>query len=88
LSLITFQGGADRLNVAWNITNSNWDAAAGCSGESVSTITMRDSPTYVSTKSCKEGTEHVVYSITGMGHTWPTDGSRLIWEFFAKHPLP
>jgi poly(3-hydroxybutyrate) depolymerase len=47
---------------------------------------MQDSPTHVYTSTCREGTEHVVYSITGMGHTWPTEGSRLIWEFFSSHP--
>jgi polyhydroxybutyrate depolymerase len=88
LSLITFQGGADSLNVAWSTTNSGWDAAAGCSGDSITTTTMQNSRTYVHMSSCKDGTEHVVYDVSGMGHTWPADGSRLIWEFFAKHPLP
>jgi polyhydroxybutyrate depolymerase len=87
LSLIAFQGGADSLNVAWSTTNSGWDAAAGCSRDSLLKTTMQNSTTYVHTSSCKEGTEHVVYDISGMGHTWPADGSRLIWEFFAKHPL-
>jgi polyhydroxybutyrate depolymerase len=87
LSLITFQGGNDSLNVAWSTTNSGWDAVAGCSGDTMTTTTMQNSPTYVHTKSCKDGNEHVIYDISGMGHTWPTDGSKLIWQFFAKHPL-
>jgi polyhydroxybutyrate depolymerase len=87
LSLITFQGTRDRLNAAWKTTNADWDAAAGCSDESVTTIALHDGPTAVSSKTCAAGTEHVVYSVSGMGHTWPDGGSEIIWEFFANHPL-
>jgi polyhydroxybutyrate depolymerase len=86
LSLLTFQGGMDRLRQAWNNTNVKWDTAAGCSGQTLTTITMENSPTHVYTSTCKDGNEHIVYSITGMGHRWPDDGSQLIWEFFARHP--
>jgi len=87
LSLITFQGGSDSLRVSWSTTNGNWDAGAGCSDESVTTISLLNGPTNVSSKTCADGTEHVVYSIGGMGHVWPVDASELIWEFFADHPL-
>jgi polyhydroxybutyrate depolymerase len=52
-----------------------------------------------------QGSEVVLYTITGGGHTWPGsriwlpqfifgntcydfDGSRVIWDFFTRHPLP
>jgi polyhydroxybutyrate depolymerase len=87
LSLITFQGSADRLSAAWSTTNSGWADAAGCSGETVTQISLQDDPTEVHTSTCDDGTEHVVYTVVGMGHSWPDGASELIWEFFAKHPL-
>ena len=48
---------------------------------------MKEGATSISSKTCAQGTEHVVYSITGMSHTWPAGASGPIWEFFAKHPL-
>jgi polyhydroxybutyrate depolymerase len=87
VSLITFQGSADRLRGAWSSTNGNWDDGAGCSDENLTEISMQNGPTEVSTKPCEDGTEHVVYRITGMGHAWPDGASELIWEFFARHPL-
>lgn len=87
LSLITFQGSRDRLWVAWATTNSAWAKGAGCSDGSVTAITMDEGATDVSSKTCAEGTEHVVYSISGMAHQWPASASEIIWEFFAKHPL-
>jgi polyhydroxybutyrate depolymerase len=88
LSLITFQGSRDRLSGAWTVTNSAWDAGAGCSDEILTTTSLPNGPTDVSTKTCAGSTEHVVYSVDGMGHTWPSGASELIWEFFAEHPLP
>ena len=87
LSLMTFQGTADRLHVAWPTTNAAWDAAAGCSDESLATIAMPTGPADVSSRTCAGDTEHVVYSVPGMGHTWPAGASGLIWDFFARHPL-
>jgi poly(3-hydroxybutyrate) depolymerase len=87
LSLIAFQGGHDRLQQSFTQTNSFWDKAAGCSGEKVTTITMENGPTHIYTSQCNGGAEHVTYSLTAMAHEWPADASRLIWEFFQKHPL-
>jgi len=86
-SLITFQGGQDRLRQAWTTTNANWAKSAGCSGEKITTITMEGGPTHIYTTTCTGGAEHVVYSVTAMSHLWPADASKLIWEFFVKHPL-
>ena len=88
ISLITFQGGADRLSQAWTGTNANWDRAVGCGNEQVRTITMEGGPTHIYTTTCPGGVEHVVYSVARMSHIWPADASKLIWEFFHKHPLP
>ncbi|HEX6682495.1 MAG TPA: PHB depolymerase family esterase [Candidatus Limnocylindrales bacterium] len=86
-SLITFQGGQDRLRQAWSSTNSNWAKSAGCSGEKVSSITMEGGPTHIYATTCTGGAEHVVYSVTAMSHLWPADASKLIWDFFSAHPL-
>lgn len=86
-SLITFQGGQDRMRQAWGITNGDWAKAAGCSGAKVATITMEGGPTHIHTATCTGGAEHIVYDVTAMSHLWPAEGSKLIWEFFAKHPL-
>ncbi|MGW4461260.1 alpha/beta hydrolase family esterase [Micromonospora sp. NPDC004704] len=88
LSLITFQGGDDRLSQAWPVTNTGWDKALGCGNEQVRSITMEGGPTHVYTTTCPGGTEHVVYSVARMGHAWPADASRLMWEFFTRNPLP
>ncbi|WP_117209653.1 alpha/beta hydrolase family esterase [Allorhizocola rhizosphaerae] len=87
VSLLTFQGGQDRLAQTWTPTNDNWAKAAGCTDEKVTSITMEGGPTHIYTTTCAGGTEHVVYSVTRMGHTWPADAGKLIWEFFTKHPL-
>jgi polyhydroxybutyrate depolymerase len=87
LSLITFQGGRDRLRQAWSITNADWAKAAGCSGDNLTTVTMEGGPTHVHTAMCTGGAEHVVYDVTTMGHVWPADASKLIWDFFTRHPL-
>jgi polyhydroxybutyrate depolymerase len=86
-SLLTFQGGQDRLSQAWSTTNANWAKSSGCAGEKVTTITMEGGPTHVYATVCTGGAEHVVYAVTAMGHAWPADGSKLIWDFFTQHPL-
>ncbi|MEV4625812.1 hypothetical protein AB0J90_05920 [Micromonospora sp. NPDC049523] len=88
LSLLTFQGGDDRLSQAWPVTNTGWDKALGCGNEQVRSITMEGGPTHVYTTTCPGGTEHVVYAVARMGHAWPADASKLMWEFFSRHPLP
>jgi polyhydroxybutyrate depolymerase len=88
IPLITFQGGLDRLSQAWTRTNATWDKALGCGNEQVKTITMEGGPTHVYTTTCPGSAEHVVYSVTRMGHDWPAGASKLMWEFFSKHPLP
>lgn len=53
---------------------------------------------------CADNASAILYTIEGGGHTWPggrdqpgwfagkttqtLDGSRVMWEFFSKHPLP
>jgi polyhydroxybutyrate depolymerase len=86
-SLITFQGGQDRLAQAWSSTNANWVKSASCSGGKLTTIAMEGGPTHIHAAPCAGGAEHVVYDVTAMSHLWPADASKLIWDFFAKHPL-
>lgn len=88
ISLMTFQGGGDRLRGAFPQTNSRWATSAECAQSQVTSITMEGGPTHVYTSTCAGGAEHIVYSITRMGHSWPADASPLIWDFFSRHPLP
>lgn len=88
LSLLTFQGGRDRLAQSFASTNSSWAKAAGCKDEKVTTLTMGGGPTHRYASSCNGGTEHIVYSVTQMGHEWPAEASALMWDFFVAHPLP
>lgn len=88
ISLITFQGALDRLRQGFTTTNNNWRGAAGCAEKSVTTITMEGGPTHIYTAACKGNAEHIVYAIARMAHEWPADASKLIWQFFANHPLP
>lgn len=86
LSLLTFQGGMDRLAPAFPGTNAGWQRAAGCRDERTRSIDMGGGPTHIYTMTCADGTEHVVYSVTRMGHEWPPEAAELIWEFFQRHP--
>jgi polyhydroxybutyrate depolymerase len=87
ISLITFQGGVDRLSASFGRTNAKWDEAAKCAGGKLTSITMAGGPTHVRRMTCAGGTEHTVYDVTRMGHAWPAGASQLIWEFFSRHPL-
>lgn len=86
VSLLTFQGGLDRLAQGFAGTNAGWQRAAGCRDERIRSIEMGGGPTHIYTMTCAGGTEHVVYSVTRMGHEWPPEAGELIWEFFRRHP--
>jgi poly(3-hydroxybutyrate) depolymerase len=87
LSLITFQGGSDSLNVALEHHELRLGHGGRLDGRHHDHDDHAEQPTYIHTKNCKGGTEHMVYDISGMGHTWPAEGSKLSWQFFANHPL-
>jgi polyhydroxybutyrate depolymerase len=88
ISLITFQGDRDRLSGSFGQTNASWATSAQCGPAQTQTIAMEGGPTYVASSTCAGGAEHVVYSVTHMGHGWPAGASELVWEFFSRHPLP
>jgi polyhydroxybutyrate depolymerase len=88
ISLITFQGDRDQLSGAFNQTNTAWAKSAQCGPAQTQAITMEGGPAYIASSTCADGAEHVVYSVTHMGHSWPAEASALVWEFFNRHPLP
>jgi polyhydroxybutyrate depolymerase len=88
ISLLTFQGTRDRLAQGFTVDNNNWAKAAACKDEVVSTVPVGVANAHRYTSACAHGSEHVVYSVVGMGHEWPDGANELIWEFFVKHPLP
>lgn len=87
ISLLTFQGSRDRLAAGFTIANNQWAKSAGCKDEKVTTLTMAGGPTHRYSSTCDGGAEHIVYTVTTMGHEWPAEATEIIWEFFASHPL-
>ncbi|MDI1461886.1 PHB depolymerase family esterase [Catellatospora sp. KI3] len=94
VSLLTFQGSTDRFAGSWPGTNNQWRRLAACGEPAVQTLTGPHGKAHRYTASCGNGTEHVVYSVIGMGHEWPdggahpVDANTLIWAFFTAHPQP
>lgn len=94
VSVLTFQGGRDRLAPAWGQTNDSWRAAAGCAAPAVTPVGGARGRAERRTSACANSTEHVVYALPAMGHEWPTAqdhpvaAAELIVEFFARHHLP
>jgi len=86
ISLITFQGEYDNPQ-GFAVGNANWAQAAGCEPETVTEVALEQGPAKRHAANCKGGAEFVYYEVR-MGHVWPAGASALIWEFFAKHPLP
>lgn len=85
--LITFQGARDGLASGFPSTNRTWAQAAGCGQPEITELRMYGSPTRRSIAQCDDGAVHVVYELARMGHEWPTEATRLIWEFFDAHRL-
>ncbi|KAA1425709.1 alpha/beta hydrolase family esterase [Nocardioides antri] len=86
VSLITFQGGRDEFASAFPAVNRQWARGARCDQPSTTEVTVAGGPARRSVAQCAAGTEHVVYHVERMGHVWPREATRIIWEFFAAHP--
>ena len=65
-----------------------WASFDGCTGFPYETRDGIATRTVYS--ACAAGTAVELYSLHGIGHTWPPDSlwpaSRVIWDFFAGHP--
>jgi polyhydroxybutyrate depolymerase len=109
IAVIEFHGTSDGLvpydgNPAQNFppvktTVDDWAKRDGCTGQPEETFNKGDSKcsTY---KTCAQGTEVTLCTVTGGGHTWPggtpypplgyttTDlvATDAMWEFFKRHP--
>ncbi|KAA1418742.1 hypothetical protein F0U44_09625 [Nocardioides humilatus] len=86
-SLIAVQGTADDLAPGFAPLNREWDRAAGCDERRDFGVRLGGRPAHLTIARCADGTEHRVYSVEGMGHVWPRPATRLVWDFFAAHPL-
>lgn len=86
-SLIAIQGAEDGFATSFPTVNRQWSRSAGCEPTTTTETTFAARPTARSVARCRAGTEHVVYRVERMGHAWPRQATRLIWEFFETHPL-
>lgn len=86
-SLITFQGELDQLASTFPRGNRSWAQAVDCQAPEVAEVRLGGHTAHRSTARCGGGSEHVVYRVERMGHVWPRQATRLIWEFFVAHPL-
>lgn len=86
-SLITVQGAEDDFAPEWPAVNRSWARAAGCGTAESAAVRFAARPALRSVAQCRGGSEHVVYGVERMGHTWPRQATRLVWEFFMAHPL-
>ena len=85
VSLITFQGGRDRLRPTFPQTNERWATAHRCAATTPQPAVVGEMAAHLSASVCAEGTEHLVYNVPEMGHDWPAAATSLIWEFFDRH---
>ncbi len=65
-----------------------WASADGCSGYPAEEL--EGAVSHAAYSGCAAGTAVELYTLTGLGHLWPSDGtfpaSQTIWDFFAAHP--
>lgn len=89
--LVPFEGGLQKMgSVASPVlsarqTIEKWASLNGCGKAVVAPGPEGPTHTY---PNCRAGAEVTAQIREGAGHTWPKDATRLIWEFFEKHPKP
>lgn len=86
-SLIAIEGREDEFESVFPTVNRQWSRSAGCGPARTTETTFAHRPTVRSIASCRAGSEHVVYRVKRMGHAWPRQATRLVWDFFEAHPL-
>ena len=114
--MITFHGTADPMALynggsSWVVADAlpaiptwvaNWAKRNRCDTKPIDSAVAAD-VTRREYSHCADGSEVVLYSIIGGGHTWPggepmpeffagttsrsVDATRVMWEFFSAHPL-
>jgi polyhydroxybutyrate depolymerase len=113
--LVPYRGGGVRRGSHGRVLDTDeaarlWAAADGCTKDArIETLPDADPHDACRVKRSRwsggrDGTEIVLYTFEGGGHTWPADRSapkllvgrvchdvdatRVIWEFFKAHPRP
>ena len=86
-SLIAVEGLADDLASGFPDANRWWARYNRCRAPSSDTARWGDREVQRTVAACEDGTQHVVHAVPGMGHAWPREATRVIWEFFEAHPL-
>ena len=66
-----------------------WAERDGCAADPAE-IFRQGAVTGQAWSGCRGGAQVALYTVAGGGHEWPAavDAARIIWEFFAAHPLP
>jgi polyhydroxybutyrate depolymerase len=78
--------GLDGVNDSLVVWSADWAARNGCSPESTTTD-IRDDLTLDHWSECDDDAEVLLYSYANMGHSWPVDGTDIIWEFFSQQTM-
>ena len=86
-SLIAVEGLADDLASGFPDANRWWARHNGCVSPSSETGRWGGRTVQSTVAACDDGTQHVVHSVSGLGHAWPRQATRPIWDFFEGHPL-
>ena len=104
---VRYDGGEPLVQADWHLrtdrpvkeTASLWAKFNGCSPKAQTSV--KGNVIMERYRGCREGTEVVLYTIRGEGHSWPggrrwapwaaiptreISATDLIWEFFANHP--
>ena len=100
MPIITFHSKNDEVNPFEHGKNSppywtagveeslaGWVDMNGCE-EAPQIFSISDAVARLSWENCRDNAEIVFYLIEDGGHTWPSEASKLIWEFFQEHSLP
>jgi polyhydroxybutyrate depolymerase len=99
VSLVSFFGSQDRAAPTIKAGLGRWREGLRCGTGPAVWVDAGKTISRTSTR-CADGSDVVVYAITGMGHSWPggadvglgaprvkLNATDLIWEFFAAHRL-
>ncbi|HMK09484.1 MAG TPA: hypothetical protein VK449_10685, partial [Anaerolineales bacterium] len=107
ISVLAFHGTGDRI-VPYDgagkvlppipVWAARWAARDGCDGTS-HVFLDQDGVVGERWETCDQGSEVILYTIDGGGHTWPganplpgaqnpIDATATMWGFFQDHPMP
>ena len=78
----------NRINTPIPSWAAGWAERDGCSAQSAQ-VYQQEPVTGQAWTGCQAGAEVLLYTVSGGTHDWPgvVDAARMIWDFFAAHPM-